>query len=131
LFVPQGIEVREQRMTTRHVGIVAGGNGLPRISKAVVHDGLVYLCGVTADPLGDIVTQTRQVLARINALLAPAGTDKSRLLTAHVWLSDMAPFAEHNEAWNECAEQAAADGHWVSRGRHVSSTHPFAAVGIG
>jgi enamine deaminase RidA (YjgF/YER057c/UK114 family) len=72
----------------------------PIISRAVVHEGLVYLCGVTPDPVGDIAVQTRQTLERIDKLLAVAGTDKSRLLTAQVWLSSMRLFRAHNIAWN-------------------------------
>ena len=79
--------------------------GLPAISQVVTHNGLVYLCGVTPDPSGDITTQTRQVLQRVDGLLHRAGTDKSRLLSAQVWLSDMALFDEHNLAWNEWVDQ--------------------------
>ena len=63
---------------------------------------IVYLCGITADPahLGDVKDQTRQVLERVDRLLARAGTDKSKLLSAQVWLTDMANFEAHNAAWN-------------------------------
>jgi len=84
---------------TRH-GIVDGAGGLPIISKAVVRGDTVYLCGVTPDPVGDVRTQTKQVLERIDRLLAVAGSDKSKLLTAQVWLSDMSLFEAHNAAWN-------------------------------
>jgi enamine deaminase RidA (YjgF/YER057c/UK114 family) len=83
-----------------------GSGGLPVISRAVVHGGIVHLCGVTPDPVGDIRTQTAQVLARIDALLREAGTDKSRLLTAQVWLADMALFEAHNAAWNTWVDRA-------------------------
>ena len=85
---------------SRH-GIVQRPNNLPHISGAVVHGDTVYLQGVTPDPGGDITSQTRQVLERIDALLAMAGTDKSKLLSAQVWLSDMRLFEAHNAAWNE------------------------------
>ena len=62
---------------------------------------MVYLCGVTPDPVGDIKSQTKQVLQRIDRLLETAGTDKSKLLTAQVWLADMRLFEDHNAAWNE------------------------------
>jgi enamine deaminase RidA (YjgF/YER057c/UK114 family) len=78
---------------------------LPTISQVVTHNGLIYLCGVTPDPSGDITTQTRQVLQRVETLLHRVGTDKSRLLSAQVWLSDMALFDEHNLAWNEWVDQ--------------------------
>jgi enamine deaminase RidA (YjgF/YER057c/UK114 family) len=86
--------------TTRH-GITEGTNGLPIISRAVVHGDTVHLCGVTPDPAGDIKAQTKQVLDRIDSLLQTAGTDKSKLLTAQVWLSDMRLFEAHNAVWNE------------------------------
>ena len=77
--------------------------GVPLISFAVAHGGIAYLSGITANPekLGDIKNQTRQITARIDALLAKAGTDKSKLLSAQVWLTDMRHFADHNDAWNE------------------------------
>ena len=83
----------------RH-GIVDGAGGLPIISRAVVRGETVYLCGVTPDPVGDIRSQTKQVLERIDRLLAVAGSDKSKLLTAQVWLADMSLFEAHNAAWN-------------------------------
>jgi enamine deaminase RidA (YjgF/YER057c/UK114 family) len=85
---------------TRH-NITDGTDGLPIISYAVERDNTVYLCGVTPDPIGDISTQTKQVLERIDRLLQRAGTDKSKLLTAQVWLSDMRLFEAHNAVWNE------------------------------
>jgi enamine deaminase RidA (YjgF/YER057c/UK114 family) len=51
--------------------------------------------------VGDIKAQTKQVLERIDRLLESAGTDKSKLLTAQVWLADMRLFEDHNAAWNE------------------------------
>ena len=85
---------------TRH-GIMEATNGLPLISRAVVRGDTVYLCGVTPDPVGDIKAQTKQVLDRIDRLLQTAGSDKSKLLTAQVWLSDMRLFEAHNAVWNE------------------------------
>jgi len=80
----------------------------PRMSKAVVHGDTVYLAGIVADdPKGKSVgEQTKSVLAQIDGLLAKAGTDKSKLLTANIWITDMANFAEMNAVW---------DG-WVSPG---------------
>ena len=74
--------------------------GLPIISKSVICGDTVYLCGVTPEPHGDVGAQTRQVLERIDGLLTASGTDKSKLLTAQVWLKDMGDFAAHNAAWN-------------------------------
>src|SRR5438128_2335053 len=57
---------------------------IPRISFATVHGNIVYLSGITAHPLhlGDVKDQTRQILQRIDQLLATCGTNKSRILTA-------------------------------------------------
>ena len=74
--------------------------GRPIISRAVEHGGIVYVCGVTPDPVGDVATQTKQVLHRIDEALRLAGTSKSNLLTAQVWLADMRMFEAHNAVWN-------------------------------
>lgn len=89
---------------TRHA-IVAPIKGLPCISCVVEHGGLVYLCGVTPDPEGDITSQTRQVLDRIDRYLELADTDKSKLLSAQVWLTDMALFTDMNAVWNAWVDQ--------------------------
>ena len=88
-------------MSITRYDIHDGSGGRPIISRAVVRGDTVYLCGVTPDPVGDIKAQIRQVLDRIDQLLKIAGTDKSKLLTAQVWLSDMSLFEAHNAVWNE------------------------------
>lgn len=88
-------------MTVTRQGILEAGEGLPRISTVIAHGDTVYTCGVTPEPVGDIKAQTRQVLERIDRLLHKAGTDKSKLLTAQVWLSDLKHFRDHNSVWNE------------------------------
>lgn len=98
-------------MTIQRIGTsegmkdVFGVKVLPIISFAVVHNGIVSLCGMTADPVGDVKVQTRQVLERIDQLLQAAGTDKSKLLTAQVWLADMRDFEDHNSVWNEWVDR--------------------------
>ena len=78
-----------------------------RMSMAVVHNGTVYLAGQVGNPGDDVTAQTRTVLAEIDRLLAAAGSDKSRLITAQIWLSDIATgFAAMNSVWDE----------WVSPG---------------
>jgi enamine deaminase RidA (YjgF/YER057c/UK114 family) len=74
--------------------------GRPIISRVVEHGNIVYVCGTTPDPIGDAAVQTRQVLERIDEALKLAGTDKSKLLTAQVWLADMRLFEAHNAVWN-------------------------------
>ena len=73
----------------------------PRLSEATVHNGTAYLAGqVASDAKQDITGQTRQVLAEIDKLLAEVGSDKSKLLSATIWLADMADFAEMNAVWD-------------------------------
>ena len=74
----------------------------PRLSRVVVHNGVAWLSGiVAADCNKDIGSQTRQVLQRLDELLAAVGSDKSRLLSAQLWMSDMrGDFAAMNEQWS-------------------------------
>lgn len=72
-----------------------------RMSEMAVHAGTVYLAGqVAADDTLDAAGQTRQVLAAIDALLARAGSDKTRILRAQIFLADIADFAAMNSAWD-------------------------------
>jgi enamine deaminase RidA (YjgF/YER057c/UK114 family) len=74
----------------------------PRMSQAVIHGATVYLAGQVADdPGADVAGQTRQILAKIDRLLSEAGTDKSKLLSANVWLSDISTFDQMNAVWDE------------------------------
>ena len=74
----------------------------PLMCKAVEHNGVVYLAGQMADDHNASVTeQTRQILAKIDKLLAAAGTDKSKLLTAQVFVRDIYLRPEFNEAWKK------------------------------
>lgn len=73
----------------------------PRMSQAVIHNGLVYLAGQIGAPCEDTAAQTRAVLDKIDALLAEAGTDKSHVLTATIWLADMSDFGAMNEIWDQ------------------------------
>lgn len=73
----------------------------PRMSEMAVHNGVAYLAGqVAADPTLDAKGQTTDVLAQVDALLARAGTDKSRILMAQIFLADVADFPAMNEAWD-------------------------------
>ncbi len=80
-----------------------------RMSQVVVHGGVAYLAGqVPDDGTADIGTQTEQVLAKIDRLLALAGTDKSKLLSATIWLTDMRFFADMNAKWDAWVPAGAA-----------------------
>jgi enamine deaminase RidA (YjgF/YER057c/UK114 family) len=73
----------------------------PRLSEMVVHQGTVYLAGQVPDTEdADITTQTREVLASIDALLARAGSDKSKILRAEIFLADLADFPGMNAVWD-------------------------------
>ena len=73
----------------------------PRMSQAVVHNGLVYLAGQVGEPGASIEDQTHHALSEIDRLLALAGTDKSKLLSTTLWLADMADFAAVNAIWEQ------------------------------
>jgi len=73
-----------------------------RMSQAVVHGNTVYLAGQVARDAGGepVAAQTQEVLRRIDDLLAQAGTDKSKLLSATIWLADIGSFDEMNGVWD-------------------------------
>ncbi len=72
-----------------------------RMSEMAVHQGVAYLAGqVSSDASLDIAGQAKNVLAAIDALLARAGTDKSRILRAEIFLANMADFAAMNAVWD-------------------------------
>ena len=69
-------------------------------SRAVIHNGMVFLSGIVADDKTlPMKQQTEQVLAKIDAVLASSGTDKSRILSSVVYLADMSKKDNMNEAW--------------------------------
>jgi enamine deaminase RidA (YjgF/YER057c/UK114 family) len=73
-----------------------------RMSEVVIHNGTVYLAGqVAEDATQDVAGQTRQVLAAIDRLLAEAGSDKTRILQAKIFLSEIADFAAMNSVWDD------------------------------
>ncbi|MBV2187562.1 MAG: RidA family protein [Rhizobium sp.] len=71
-----------------------------RRSRMVKYNGMCFLSGQFSDSDVDIAQQTRETLAKIDDLLQRAGTSKSRLLTAQIWLRDMADFADMNKVWD-------------------------------
>ena len=70
-----------------------------RMSKIVKHGGVAYLCGQVGDG-ATVAEQTRDCLARIDALLEKAGSSRERMLQVIIWLADMADFAEMNSVWD-------------------------------
>jgi enamine deaminase RidA (YjgF/YER057c/UK114 family) len=80
-----------------------------RLSEMAVHNGVCYLAGqVASDDTQDIAGQTCQVLAAIDALLARAGSDKSRLLMVQIFIADLADFPAMNEVWEAWLPAGAA-----------------------
>ena len=73
----------------------------PRMSQAVIHGSTVYLAGqVATDPTANVAGQTRQILESIDRLLAESGSDKTRVLSATIYLADIGTFAEMNSVWD-------------------------------
>jgi enamine deaminase RidA (YjgF/YER057c/UK114 family) len=73
-----------------------------RLSGIVVHNGIAYLAGeVPDDTSKDITAQTQQVLAKIDRLLAQVGSDKTKILSAQIFIADMGDFAGMNAAWEK------------------------------
>jgi enamine deaminase RidA (YjgF/YER057c/UK114 family) len=80
-------------ITRFHVG--------PRLSETAVHNGTVYLAGqVPDDTTLDMRGQTDEVLGMVERLLAEAGSDKSRILMAQIFLNDIADITVMNEIWD-------------------------------
>ncbi len=77
----------------------------PHLSHVAIHNGIVHLAGVVS-PGKSVREQTRNVLTGIDELLQSAGSDKSKILSATVWLTDMRHFDEMNRVWDR----------WVSPG---------------
>lgn len=72
-----------------------------RMSKIVIHNGTVYLCGqVAKDASAGITEQTQTMLDKVDALLIEAGSDRKHILSATVYIKDMTYFKEMNEVWD-------------------------------
>ena len=118
-----------------------------RMSQAVVHGDTVFLAGQVGAPGESVTNQTQAILGQIEALLAEAGSEKAKILSATIWLADMADFAEMNAVWDKWVDGKDAparatgsqNGSWASsrRGRsrrpattrRASSSAPEAARG--
>ncbi len=87
-------------MITRFSGLT------PTRSRAVVHDGLVFMVAVSPDPDPTFYEQTRKALKRIDESLAMSRTNKSRILSAIVYIADIARKEEMNRAWDEWVDRS-------------------------
>ncbi len=74
----------------------------PRMSEATIHGGKVYTAGIVAgDAAGkSVAEQTKDILAQLDAILAEAGSDKTKLLKANIWLTDITTITEMNSVWD-------------------------------
>lgn len=92
--------------TVRHIHRLESGR---RLSEILVHDGRAFVSGQTADdPSQCIRGQTRQVLGCIDRLLGLAGTDRTRVLFANIWLRDLSDFDAMNEIWEDWIPEGCA-----------------------
>ena len=101
-----------------------------RMSQIVVHGDTVYLAGQVADDANaDISVQTQQVLQKIDALLAEASSDNSRILSAQIWLTSMGHFAQMNEVWDAWVPEGHAPGRACIEAR-LASPDLLVEIGI-
>jgi enamine deaminase RidA (YjgF/YER057c/UK114 family) len=82
-----------------------------RMSEAVCYNGIVWVAGQVGTPGDSVADQTRTCLAEVDRILAEAGTDKTRILSAQIWLADISTFAEMNSVWDTWVPQ----GHTPAR----------------
>jgi enamine deaminase RidA (YjgF/YER057c/UK114 family) len=95
----------------------------PRMSQVVIHNQTVYLAGQVAAgaPGGTVAAQTTDILSKIDALLAEAKTDKSKVLSATIWLTDMSTFAEMNVVWDAWVLPGATPARATVESRRLAS----------
>ena len=90
----------------------------PRMSQAVVHNGIAYLAGQVGAEGGTVAAQTTSILEKIDVLLAKAGTDKTKLITAQIWCADMSTdFAEMNAVWDAWVAKDCAPARWTGEAK--------------
>ena len=84
-------------------------HGNQRMSQIVIHGDTIYLAGqVAADASADITVQTQQVLQKVDDLLAEAGSDSSKVLSAQIWIASMGHFAQMNAVWDAWVPEGSA-----------------------
>lgn len=89
-----------------------------RMSQAVIHNGIAYLAGQVGAEGESVVAQTQAILDKIDVLLAKAGTDKTRLLTAQIWCADMGTdFADMNAVWDAWVAPDCAPARWTGEAK--------------
>ena len=72
----------------------------PRMSEAVAYNGILWVAGQVGNPGDSVADQTKTCLAEVDRILAGAGIDKTRILSAQIWLADIGTFAQMNAVWD-------------------------------
>ena len=85
---------------------IIGGAGRPSICLGLGNGDWLTICTLASDLTEGIEGQTRQIFSVFDGYLAEGGSDKSRLLTAQVWLKDMGDYDAFNSVWNEWIDRA-------------------------
>ena len=89
-----------------------------RMSQLVIHNGIAYLAGQVGTAGASVTDQTKAILDQIDTLLAEAGTDKTNMLTAQIWLSDIGTqFADMNAAWDAWVPAGQAPARWTGEAK--------------
>jgi len=102
-----------------------------RMSEAVGYGNLVFLAGhVSGNAAGSVADQTRDILGQIDAHLAAAGSDKSRLLTIQIWLTDIGTWAEMNTVWDAWVDKANLPARATVETRLASPDYKVEIAGI-
>ena len=97
------ISIARDSVLSRHLSSISRINtDDPRMSKAVVHNGVVYLSGLIDSTGADVTAQTKNVLKEVDELLDKAGTSKTHILSASIWLKDIdRDFQAMNKVWTD------------------------------
>ena len=102
----------------------------PRMSQAVVHNQTVYLAGQVGDVANDVQGQTRDALASVDGLLARAGTDKSKILQATIWLADISDFSAMNEIYDAWVDKENPPARACGEAKLATPDHLFEIIVI-
>ena len=94
-----------------------------RMSQAVIHGDLIWLAGQVGEPGDDVIAQTKTALAEIDRLLAAAGSDKSKILNATMWLADIANFGAMNSVWDAWVDKDNPPARATSEARLATSAY--------
>ena len=88
-----------------------------RMSQCVIHNGVAYLAGQVGAEGSSVTEQTQSVLASVDRILTLAGTDKTKLLTAQIWVADINDFAEMNAVWDTWVAEGHAPARWTGEAK--------------